>query len=366
MNRKNSVDDYFQPGGKEAGNQKRIGWFCTYVPEEIMLAGGFEPVRLMGEKRLRTSESYFPINFCPYLKSGWESLMGPRENLAAAVFTNSCDGMRRLYDMAEYYLQDTPLFMLDVPRNTYPDSVDFYSLQLKKMLGFIEGLKGSSIDEEDLLHAAEICDRKRSRLQELSGSFFREGGGIDIPDYYRLMELSATAGTEAFLEGIDDLMDNVAAAGNDNSGGPRVMIVGNFITEEKLWHMFSELDMKIAADDLCISSRYYENTVGAGRGCSRKEILDLLAKRYLHKPACMRMAHTGAKLEEIKAKVRDRGIQGVIFISLKFCDTMLYSFPLVRKEMAGMKVPVLYLEIEYNNFSEGQLKTRTQAFLEML
>ncbi len=365
MNRKNSVDDYFQPAGKEAGNQKRIGWFCTYVPEEIMLAGGFEPVRLMGEKRLRTSDSYFPINFCPYLKSGWESLMVSRGNLAAAVFTNSCDGMRRLYDMAEYYLQGTPLFMLDVPRNTYPDSVDFYSLQLQKLLGFMEGLKGKSIGGQDLLHAAEICDRKRSRLQKLSRSFFREGGAIGIPDYYRLMELSATAGTEAFLKGMDDLTDDMAAAGNDDSS-PRVMIVGNFITEEKLWQMFSELDMKIAADDLCISSRYYENTVGAGRGCSRREILDLLAKRYLHKPACMRMADTGAKLEEIKAKVRERDIQGVIFISLKFCDTMLYSFPLVRKVMAQMKIPVLYLEIEYNNFSEGQLKTRTQAFLEML
>jgi benzoyl-CoA reductase/2-hydroxyglutaryl-CoA dehydratase subunit BcrC/BadD/HgdB len=364
MNSKHSVDDYFQPAGKEAGNQKRIGWFCTYVPEEIILAGGFEPVRLMGEKRLRTSESYFPINFCPYLKSGWESLMGSGESLAAAVFTNSCDGMRRLYDVAEHYLEDTPLFMLDVPRNTYPDSVDFYSMQLKKMLKFIEGLKGSSIGEGDLLHAAEICDHKRSRLQELSTSFFREGGTIDIPDYYRLMELAATAGTEAFLKGLDDLKNNMKTAGNGSS--PRVMIVGNFITEEKLWHMFSELDMKIAADDLCISSRYYENAVGADTSCGRREILYLLAKRYLHKPACMRMADTGAKLEELKAKVRDRGIQGVVFISLKFCDTMLYSFPLIRKELAKMKIPVLYLEIEYNNFSEGQLKTRTQAFLEML
>jgi len=31
-----------------------------------------------------------------------------------------------------------------------------------------------------------------------------------------------------------------------------------------------------------------------------------------------------------------------------------------------MGIPVLYLDIEYNNFSEGQIKTRVQAFLEML
>jgi benzoyl-CoA reductase/2-hydroxyglutaryl-CoA dehydratase subunit BcrC/BadD/HgdB len=144
------------------------------------------------------------------------------------------------------------------------------------------------------------------------------------------------------------------------------MIVGNFITEDKLWDMFQELDMSIAADDLCISNRYYEGSVEADGSTSRKEMLDLLAKRYLGKPACMRMADTGLKLEEIMAKVRDNGVQGVIFISLKFCDTMLYSFPLIRKELAKLGIPVLYLEIEYNNFSEGQIKTRMQAFLEML
>jgi benzoyl-CoA reductase/2-hydroxyglutaryl-CoA dehydratase subunit BcrC/BadD/HgdB len=45
---------------------------------------------------------------------------------------------------------------------------------------------------------------------------------------------------------------------------------------------------------------------------------------------------------------------------------MLYSFPLIKQALGKLKIPVLYLEIEYNNFSAGQVKTRTQAFLEML
>jgi len=65
-------------------------------------------------------------------------------------------------------------------------------------------------------------------------------------------------------------------------------------------------------------------------------------------------------------KAMDNNIQGIIFISLKFCDTVLYSFPFIRKEFARMKIPVLYLELEYNNFPEGQVKTRMQAFLEMI
>jgi benzoyl-CoA reductase/2-hydroxyglutaryl-CoA dehydratase subunit BcrC/BadD/HgdB len=74
----------------------------------------------------------------------------------------------------------------------------------------------------------------------------------------------------------------------------------------------------------------------------------------------------GAKVAEIEKKIKEDNVGGVIFISLKFCDTMLYSFPLIKQALGKLKIPVLYLEIEYNNFSAGQVKTRTQAFLEML
>ena len=367
MNKKISIEDYFSASGKDKNDRKNIGWFCTYAPEELMLAGGFDSMRLMGEKKLKTSESYFPINFCPYLKSGWESLISAGNRLSAVVFTNSCDGMRRLYDIAEHYLKDIPIFMLDVPRNTDRYSVDFYSLKLKGMLAFMEKLKGESIATSDILGAISLCDRKRQELKSLSSQFFGGNGSLDIADYYHIMELSATAEINGFTAGIKSLNEHLKQdTAKEKVKGPRIMIMGNFITEEKLWEMFSGMDMDIVCDDLCISNRYYETTVGAEETGDREHLLNLIAKRYLTKPACMRMAATGKKLKNLKQKVEENSVQGVIFISLKFCDTVLYSFPLIRKQLIDLKIPVLYLEIEYNNFSEGQVKTRMQAFLEMI
>jgi benzoyl-CoA reductase/2-hydroxyglutaryl-CoA dehydratase subunit BcrC/BadD/HgdB len=80
----------------------------------------------------------------------------------------------------------------------------------------------------------------------------------------------------------------------------------------------------------------------------------------------MRMADLSSKLAEIENTIVKNNIKGVIFITLKFCDNMLYSFPLLKQRLNDMEIPVLYLDIEYNNFSEGQVKTRVQAFLEML
>ncbi len=367
MNKKTIKEGFLKKPEEKGPNRKKIGWFCTYAPEELILAGGFYPIRIMGKKKLKASESYFPINFCPYLKSGWESLMAAGEELSAVIFTNSCDGMRRLYDIAENYLVNIPIFMLDIPRNTDSDSVDFFSLKLEDMLEFIEEIRGRIIGTRDILDAIRLCNNKREELRVLSKSFFNCNGSLDVSDYYRLMELSATSTPDHFLKNIKDFNKEIEEEIHKSNGdSPRIMIIGNFITEEKLWKMFSGLDMDIVCDDLCISNRYYDNNIRADGSADRKKLLGLIAKRYLKKPECMRMADTGKKLESIKQKVKDNSVQGVVFISLKFCDTMLYSFPLIRKELADFKVPVLYLEIEYNSFSEGQVKTRMQAFLEMI
>ena len=371
MSKKIIIEDCFKKSLKLVAGQKKIGWFCTYAPEELILAAGLHPVRIMGDKKLKRSESYFPINFCPYLKSGWESLLGSKDGLSAVVFTNSCDGMRRLYDMAEHYLGDMPIFMLDVPRNTDDHSIEFFSSNLEDMLGFIEDISGDRIDDTGLYNTIRLMDRKREALKNISRLFFENQSTLNIADYYRVMEISVYAEAEVFtdeLRSFTDLLNKDQSPGNRSA--PKFMIIGNFITEEKLWKMLSDLELGLVTDDLCISSRYYERPPGADsrlkEAKDRKAILCLLAEGYLKKPGCMRMADMGKKLEELKQKARGNSVQGIIFISLKFCDTVLYSFPLIRKEFAGLKIPVLYLELEYNNFSQGQVKTRMQAFLEML
>jgi benzoyl-CoA reductase subunit C len=366
----NKVEDFFRKTGVNKAGQKKIGWFCTYTPEELITASGFSPIRVTGSRKPVKSDSYFPINFCPYLKSAWESLLTSEDGLQAAIFTDSCDGMRRLYDTAEYYLKDLPVFMLNVPRNTDRRSVDFYRSNLEDMLGFLEGIKGGRISGQELFNAIRLHNRKRDLLKEFSTSFFNKAISLKISDYYRVMEASLSRTSENFLDELQSFKELTSKNGNkNNSRDHGIMIIGNFITEEKLWRMFSELDVDLAADDLCISSRYYQNPVhipSMPEGTDRKSMLHLIAERYLKKPACMRMSDIGSKIGQLKQKASDNDIRGIIFISLKFCDNVIYTFPLIRKEFAGLKIPVLYLEIEYNNFSEGQAKTRTQAFLEMI
>ena len=382
-----NICEQFPISAKNIKYSKNIGWLCTYAPEEMIIASNFNPVRILGDKKLKKSESYFPINFCPYLKSSWEALLGSKDDLSAVIFTNSCDGMRRLYDTAAHYLKDIPVYMLDVPRNTDKRAKDFFSSNLEGLKGFLEDLSGMEMKVDRLYDAIHLMNRKRSLLSSFSGLFFAGHTDLRISDYYRIMELSATSGIHDFMPELERLINSFSReenAGSIVSSGsketinnniPGVMIIGNLITEDRLWDMLSSMELRLVSDDLCISSRYYGKLVdtagstgraSGGTGQEKDRLLRALSERYLGKPFCMRMADMGTKIAEIEKKVKEDQVRGVIFISLKFCDTMLYSFPLIKQAMAGLKIPVLYLEIEYSNFSAGQVKTRTQAFLEML
>ncbi len=386
MDKAFNLDEQFQLSLNSTKDVKNIGWLCTYTPEEMIIASGFNPIRILGSKRLNKSESYFPINFCPYLKSSWEALLNAEDSLSAVIFTNSCDGMRRLYDTAEHYLKDMPAYMLDVPRNTDIRAKDFFALKLKDLKVFLESLSGNDMEIDNITRAIELMNRKRTLLANFSRLFFQGHTDLKISDYYKIMELSTSSHINDFLSEFDKFIEPLIREENsipDPSGEkkgerdkniPEVMIIGNLITEDKLWDLLSSIDLKLVSDDLCISSRYYTTLVNngspgqAGSGTRQEEdrLLRVLSERYLSKPHCMRMADMGAKIAKIEKKVIEDDVQGVIFISLKFCDTMLYSFPLIKQALSKLKIPVLYLEIEYNNFSAGQVKTRTQAFLEML
>jgi benzoyl-CoA reductase subunit C len=99
--------------------KKRISWLCSYVPEEIIIAAGLEPVRIQGQvEMVKGADSYMSLNNCPYPKNILDSgLQNKFKNLEGIIFTSSCDWMRRLYDIWTHHVQMPSSYMLEIPKN---------------------------------------------------------------------------------------------------------------------------------------------------------------------------------------------------------------------------------------------------------
>jgi benzoyl-CoA reductase/2-hydroxyglutaryl-CoA dehydratase subunit BcrC/BadD/HgdB len=65
-------------------------------------------------------------------------------------------------------------------------------------------------------------------------------------------------------------------------------------------------------------------------------------------------------------KVKAYNADGVVFLLLKFCDPHGFDYPYMKAMLDKENIPSLLFEIEDQISSEGQLRTRCEAFLEML
>ncbi|WP_027623140.1 acyl-CoA dehydratase activase [Clostridium lundense] len=75
---------------------------------------------------------------------------------------------------------------------------------------------------------------------------------------------------------------------------------------------------------------------------------------------CMHMIDTDYRNKCLK-KI-ENNIQGIIYHTIKFCD--IYSFEYAQ--LKNSKLPILKIETNYTNESNGQMKTRIEAFIESL
>jgi benzoyl-CoA reductase/2-hydroxyglutaryl-CoA dehydratase subunit BcrC/BadD/HgdB len=111
-------------------------------------------------------------------------------------------------------------------------------------------------------------------------------------------------------------------------------------------------DVDVTADPLQgIAERYLRKlklpTTFVGSGETYREILQ---ERYGH----------------LRGYMRDFKVNGAILLIYKFCDPYGFEVLAMKGFIESQGVPVLYVEDEYSTSTLGRLKTRIEAFLEMI
>ncbi len=358
-------------------NKKTAGYSCSYVPEELITAAGFIPYRIFGNKESNLADKYFPINYCPYVKAVWEEIHH-NDTLSSLILATSCDGIRRLKDYVSYYEKELPVFMLDIPRKSDKNSVEFFADNLRKLWLFLCEIGNTDPEETERIKTSlSLMRRKRALLKELTELYENDrNNAVGNKDYFKIINISLNSRADIFNDELNEYIRKIKFSGDSNGIGNngsasslKIMIMGNYLNDDNFWSVFESLDVKLLSSDLCITYRYFDiEETGNPDGIMSEEndIFSNMACSYISKPACFRMAGITDKINRMRTKIFDNNIRGVIFASLKFCDNTLYSFPAVKEELGRIKIPSIFLDIEYGKSSYGQLKTRIEAFIEML
>jgi benzoyl-CoA reductase/2-hydroxyglutaryl-CoA dehydratase subunit BcrC/BadD/HgdB len=100
-------------------------------------------------------------------------------------------------------------------------------------------------------------------------------------------------------------------------------------------------------------------------GQDREQILDRIAERYIGID-CAVFTPNQERLDHVAEMAQTYRADGVIHYTIQFCTPYLVETHKVDERVRQEQLPFLRLETDYSMEDVAQLKTRVQAFVELL
>ena len=342
-----------------------IGTFCSYAPEEIIVAAGGLPVRLLASgSDMQGADAHLQAYSCSLVRGVLADLRAGRlDGLDGVVFPHTCDSIQRLSDV--WRLQTPERFHADVvwPVTVHRPGAEAYAVEiLKAFAARLADYFHRPVDDAALRSAADLYNRIREQLQSLYAVLRRHPGRITGADMSAVMRASMVMDRWELNDALSERLPELVKAPAISADAKRLMLAGGICDLPDLYRMIEAAGAVVVADDLCTGSRY-----AAGRIDTDIDIWHGLARRYLERAVCP-AKHAGitTRGDEIVAQARQAEVDGVVLLYLKFCDPHLFDYPYLKQRLESAGLPVLMVELQEGHLGEGQLRTRLEAFLEML
>lgn len=351
--------------GWRAEGRKVIGYLCSYTPEELIYAAGAVPVRVWGSRTpIELADAHLSPFFCPFARSCLDlALSGQYDYLDGLVYSYACDTMRGVF---EIWSQRRPLrytHFVNLPsRVDTPRAQDFLVTELAAFRRSLEEhVAGGPIADAAIWQAVEHYNEGRAMLRQLYTLREAERPALTGAEALALV-LSAMVTPKAEHNALlGQLLAWLPSRSAPARPELRLMVVGSVMDSTRVLEFVEgQPGALVVADDLCTGSRYITGDVP-----TTGNPLAAIAGRYLSRVPCPtkhpiepRLAH----MLEVAARAR---VQGVLVFLQKFCDPHEYDYPLIERKLREAELPVLLCDVD-NDFSEGQVLTRVQAFLELL
>ncbi len=286
-----------------ADRRPTIGYMCSYVPHQFISELGFSLVNFNDlDEEIEKNSTRLPVNLCSYALHCVKVLNHAK--IDGLIITNCCNSMQRLYDYIKLTRPDIFCYMLELPRDKQKDECIYF---------------GNSVTD----------------LAEKLQGFFSLEQRLPFPNK---KDLSC-----------------------HEESRDKIYVLGNAIpvtVQKQMKNHFNNYDLEI-------------------HHCGMKNNGDALFQRYLdyktnkavvrevdREIPCARMSYF---IDWFKEYLKNNNrLKGVVCFSSQNCDNYLLSFPAIQKLCKANGIPVIQMEVNYNEKSSGQFATRLEAFIECL
>ncbi|MBI4830759.1 MAG: 2-hydroxyacyl-CoA dehydratase [Candidatus Lindowbacteria bacterium] len=356
--------DYAREWKRKTGGRV-FGYFCTYFPEELLHAAGMLPMRILGYKEnVSLADSHIQAFICSLVRTSLDAALKNKfDFLDGVVFPHSCDSIQNLADIWRHSFpkQFAEVVVLPVWVDI-PEAEDYLANEILRFKQKFETHMGRQIDESDLEKSIRIYNENREALIDLYALRRDNPGAITGQQVLEVVRASMSMRKEEHTDLLRKLLDELRRAPKKSNAVARIVLYGNACEHPALINLFDEMNAVVVDDDLCTGSRYFINAESVAGDPIRG-----LARRYLHRVPCPSKHSTDFdRRRYLVDMVRRSNADGVVMLILKFCDPHAFDYPDLAKRLSESNIPHLLVETEIQPTSIEQVRTRLQAFVEML
>ncbi|MBT8372258.1 MAG: 2-hydroxyacyl-CoA dehydratase family protein [Deltaproteobacteria bacterium] len=345
-------------------NRPVIGVMPAYFPMELIDAAGGYPVQLWGNNlSLENSDAYLQSYCCSVARSVLElELRGIAKMVKAYAFTSLCD---TLINLREIYrnIFSKPTVELSIPitrtaeaRNNYLESV------VQSVVVGLEAITGQKMTPENLQQASKRFGRLRALQRRLYRIRHENPGLVKNHDFYTVIKSAFFLPADIYNRMLEDLLTDLDKLKSDDNNRPKLLLSGMVFDPLEVYRIFDESGVCIVDDDFANGWR----TVA--KHDLKTENLAQGITEYLFNPVpccCIYNPENDRHTYMLK-KVKESGADGVLFWYIKFCEPDAFDQPQLMKRLKDEGIPVASIDLELTMNKFDQLKTRINAFCEIL
>lgn len=303
----------------EQQKHNELFYACKYTPIELLAGFGAAPrIAEADVASFAYADALAHPNLCGYGKGLIERMMAA--DVHEAVLVTCCDVVRRVYDVLQASGRMDFLYLLDLPHRRGPAEIALFRRRLRALADAYAAYSGAQFD---VGAACAACGTGVARAD----------------DRVTLMGAHASASLVAEVEkGVGMPVENATCTSRHLKVSP----------PPQLARMATGPACGVCCDG------------GATPAADPLDaFLDWYAPALLGQIPCMRMDDIAERSE----LVGEHGQQGVVYHTMKFCDYYGFEYgALAEKD----EIPMVKIETDGTSQSEGQLRTRLEAFGETL
>ena len=333
---------------KEQTGGKVIGTFCTYVPEEILVAAKMLPARILGSHEPQdVTEPHIFGMFCPFCRDALaQGLKGRFNYLDGVVLAHSCLHFRQTFNSWKIHLPVEFSYYIPMPNTVQTAHArSYHRVEVENFKKAIEEYTGRPITEQDLDRGIEILNRNRRLLRKVYECRKLDNPPLTGEEAMYMAVTSQFIDKEEHSNVLEAVLKELPERKLPRDSGIRLMAVGSENDDAEFFKMVESVGSTVVIDEQCAGSRYFWN-----ESVPNGDRLAAIANRYLDRPPCpVKDYPAHSRFQHVLNLAKDYRAQGAIIMQEKFCDPHEGDNPRLKKFLEENGIPTLSLEFDSTN-----------------